>query len=216
MKAGAIFDMDGLLFDTEVLYNSGWKKVADAHGLTLDPKMLDETTGVSGEVMYETVRRYWPDADVPRMVEEIFEDTLQMLSQEVPVKEGVYEILSYLKESGVKMAVASSSPYHLVMNNLRVAQIDSYFDVVVSGGQVERGKPAPDIFILAAEKLGLAPEDCYVLEDGPNGVHAGAAAGCSTIMVPDLIAPTEELRSICAGVYPSLKEVLEAMKRGDC
>lgn len=216
MKSGAIFDMDGLLFDTEVLYNNGWKKVAEAHGLSLDPRMLDETRGAGGAVMYGIVNRYWPGADAPRMLEEVFEYAQSVLAKNVPVKKGVRELLKYLKESGVKTAVASSSSLDLIINNLKVARIDSYFDVVVSGRQVTCGKPAPDIFLLAASKLGLKAEDCYVLEDAPNGVYAGVRAGCSTIMVPDLIGPTEDMYAVCTGIYPSLEDVLEAMRRGDC
>lgn len=216
MKGGAIFDMDGLLFDTEVLYNSGWERVAKIHGLTVDQKMMDEIRGTSGATMYGIVNRYWPDADVARMVKEVFEDAWNVLASHVPVKPGVREILAYLKEHGVKLAVASSSPLDLILNNLKVSRIGSYFDAVVSGEQVNRGKPAPDIFFLAADKIGLKAEECYVFEDGPNGVYAGVEAGCSTLMIPDLIKPTKELYHICTGIYPNLKDALQAIQRGDC
>ena len=99
----------------------------------------------------------------------------------------------------------------MVEHNLELAGIAQYFDVVVSGQEVVYGKPEPDIFLLAAERLGLSPMDCYVFEDGINGVKAGLAAGCTTIMIPDLTPPTEELKHACAGIYSSLLEAKDAM-----
>ncbi len=216
MKTGAIFDMDGLLFDTEVVYNEEWKIIADKHNLEFHPEMLDQMRGMSGASMYKVMNTYWPDIDAEQITKEFFEDARETMKWKVPVKPGVEALLEYFKENGVKCAVASSSPLDLILSNLRVAHIDSYFDVVVSGQQVVHGKPAPDIFLLAASKLGFDPHDCYVFEDGPNGLHAGVAAGCSTIMVPDLIKPTEELHEICTGIYPTLEAVMEAIKQGKC
>ena len=89
--------------------------------------------------------------------------------------------------------------------------MEAYFDAVVSGEDVTHGKPAPDIFLLAANRLGCNPADCYVFEDGINGVRAGLAAGCTTIMVPDTVLPTDEVRAACAGVFASLDEAREAI-----
>lgn len=216
MKAGAIFDMDGLLFDTEVLYNKEWKKVADENGLILEEKMLDEIRGTGGTVMYETINRYWPKIDAAELRKQIFENTKEILSKNVPIKCGALELLRYLKDQGVRTAVASSSPLESIQNNLKVSGLESYFDVIVSGEQVAHGKPAPDIFLMAAEKLNLRPEECYVFEDGPNGIYAGVKAGCATIMIPDLISPTEELYGITVGIYKSLKEALDAIESGEC
>ena len=92
------------------------------------------------------------------------------------------------------MAVASSSLPGQIEANLRGAGIRDYFDAVVSGTEVERGKPAPDIFLRAAERIGCRAEDCFVFEDSENGVRAGHAAGCITVMVPDMIDPSETIR----------------------
>ena len=134
-------------------------------------------------------------------------EILQMNSQ---------ELLEYLKQHAVRMAVASSAPMELIKSNLRLAGIADYFDAVVSGEQVEHGKPFPDIFLLAAQKLNLQAQDCYVFEDGINGVRAGIQAGCSTIMVPDLVPPTKELYEQCTGIYPSLHAVLHALQTYTC
>ena len=99
----------------------------------------------------------------------------------------------------------------MIESNLRRNGFESFFEAVVCGADVLRGKPEPDIFLLAAERIGCAPEDCYVFEDGVNGSRAGIAAGCATVMVPDLMPPTEDLRNGCAGIYPSLTAVKEAI-----
>ena len=116
-----------------------------------------------------------------------------ILETSVPEKPGIREMLDYLRAHGVKTAVASSSRLELIEHNLALAGIRDRFDALVSGEEVAHGKPAPDIFLLAAERIGCAPEDCYVFEDGANGIRAGASAGCTTAMVVDLSEPTDEL-----------------------
>ena len=215
MKAGAIFDMDGLLFDTELVYNNDWYYIADMHGLQIDPAMLDELRGTSGTRMNDIVNSYWPKVDAKKLTDELFAHARVTLAEAVPMKPGVLELLDYLKEHAVRLAVASSAPQKLIENNLRIAGISDYFHVIVSGEQVAHGKPAPDIFLLAADKLGLPAAECYVLEDGINGVRAGLRAGCSTIMVLDLVAPTAELYTQCTGIYESLSAVLRSLQNGE-
>lgn len=113
----------------------------------------------------------------------------EKLSVHVPVKAGVHEILDFFKKQGVHMAVASSSLKEQIEANLIKSGIRDYFTEIVSGTEVEHGKPAPDIFLYATKKIGYAPEECYVFEDSKNGVKAAHAAGCKTIMIPDLIEP---------------------------
>lgn len=204
--------MDGLLFDTETIYGKEWEKLARLYGFTVSQQMMNDLYGTSGAFMESIVKHYVPHMDPTRLIMEIFENARKTLSDSVPVKPGVYELLDYLKEQKVKIAVASSSPMDLIEKNLRLTGITSYFDVIVSGEQVEHGKPDPDIFLLAAKKLGLEAADCYVLEDGINGVYAGVRAGCATIMVPDMAAPNEEIGHICIGIYDSLSAVLNAIK----
>ena len=216
MRAGAIFDMDGLLFDTELVYNQEWDYIAELYGLKVDPAMLDELRGTNGTRMSEIVNTYWPRVDAKKLTDELFAHAIVTLSKQVPMKPGVVELLEYLKQHAVRMAVASSAPMELIKSNLRLAGIADYFDAVVSGEQVEHGKPFPDIFLLAAQKLNLQAQDCYVFEDGINGVRAGIQAGCSTIMVPDLVPPTKELYEQCTGIYPSLHAVLHALQTYTC
>lgn len=132
------------------------------------------------------------------------------VKKSIPKKPGVDEILQYFKKKKVHLAVASSSSKALIESNLRVAGIRSCFEVIVSGTEVEHGKPAPDIFLLAADKMKWRPEECYVFEDSVNGIQAGCAAGCKAIMIPDLVMPTAEVRALCYGIYNTLADAMKS------
>lgn len=134
------------------------------------------------------------------------------LKMHVPKKTGVNEILNYFIENKVHLAVASSSSKNQIESNLEIAGIRDCFEEIVSGAEVVRGKPAPDIFLLAAEKIGCKPEECYVFEDSSNGVRAGYMAGCKVIMIPDIIAPTEEMKRLSYGVYDTLLEAMNKIR----
>ncbi|MGN1015107.1 MAG: HAD family hydrolase [Butyricicoccus sp.] len=214
MKHGAIFDMDGTLFDTERLYQDSWMALAEEFGQIPNPDFPRAVCGSNGENMLAIIRTYYPAIDAERFRQCCIDRVARQVETAVPQKPGAREILSYLRSRGIKLAVASSNACAQIEKNLRLAGIREYFDVIAGGDEVVNSKPAPDIFLLAAERLGCAPEDCYVFEDGTNGLRAGAAAGCTTIMIPDLTPPTEELRQICAGVYDSLLDVRAAMQQG--
>lgn len=156
MKA-AIFDMDGLLFDSELIFDRAWQMNADNHGFVLDPKMQEELRGCSGVVMRNIVNRYLPNQDAFVLQKELFENALSLEREYVPMKPGVFEILDYFKGEDFKLAVASSSPQDMIENNLRVSRLETYFDVIVNGSEVSKGKPNPDIFLLACERVGGLP-----------------------------------------------------------
>ena len=211
MKQGAIFDMDGLLFDTERLYRESWVAMAEQFGQTPDPAFPPAVCGTSGAHMLEVIRQYYPAVDAQAFARGCIARVDDLLAHSVPEKPGVHEILQFFRENGVRIAVASSSARGRIIDNLRHAGVEGYFDAVASGEDVVHGKPAPDIFLLAAKLLGCAPADCYVFEDGINGVRAGLAAGCTTVMIPDLTPPPDELRDACAGVFDSLAEACAAI-----
>ena len=211
MKQGAIFDMDGLLFDTERMYRDSWKQSAQQFGLVHNPDFPRAVCGSSGAHMREIISQYYPQIDAKAFADDCILRVERELETHVPEKTGVRDILQYFKQHGVRVAVASSSKRATVLHNLKQADILSYFDAVVSGDQVTHGKPAPDIFLLAAQQIGCEPENCYVFEDGTNGIRAGAAAGCTTIMIPDLTQPNEQLEQLCAGIYPNLSDAMNAI-----
>jgi HAD superfamily hydrolase (TIGR01509 family) len=193
MKKGAIFDQDGLLFDTEQLYFQSWHKAAQQLGVTISNDFCYAVSGSSGEGMLNIIRHHVPAADPEQLRDLCLALCEEEQKKHLPEKPGIHQILEYFHQNGLKIAVASSSPKAQVERNLTTAGIRNYFDAVVSGQEVTHGKPHPEIFQRAAAELGLNPEDCYVFEDSFNGVRAGHAAGCCTVMIPDLVQPNEEL-----------------------
>lgn len=205
---GAIFDMDGLLFDTEKVYQETWKELAEEYDVILTDTFAREISGTSGVLTRRILEKHYQVPDGSVLVNECIKRVRQKLEVYVPKKTGVDEILQYFHENDFKIAVASSSDKVQIESNLYNAGIRKWFDVVVSGTEVEHGKPAPDIFLLAAEKIGCNPEECYVFEDSENGVRAGYAAGCKTVMVPDLFKPSEEMHQISTMILGSLLEMI--------
>ncbi|MCC2254991.1 HAD family phosphatase [Ruminococcus sp. CLA-AA-H200] len=208
---GAIFDMDGLLFDTEKVFQQTWHEIAYERGVTLPDSYAREISGTTGEDSRKIVEKYYKTTDGRAVIEECKRRVRKKLEKNVPEKPGVENILRRFRENGIRTAVASSSDKELIENNLRVTGLAGYFDEVVSGKEVKRGKPAPDIFLLAAERIGCSPCECYVFEDSENGIRAGAAAGCFAVMVPDLVTPSDEVRELCGAVCESLDEAAEVL-----
>lgn len=136
-------------------------------------------------------------------------------NNKVPVKQGLYVLLEYLKEANAKLAVASSSPRWEVEKHLNDAGIIDYFSAIVCGDMVEKSKPAPDIYIKAFEMLNENPEECIALEDSKNGLISAYRAGCKPIMVPDLWQPDEEILQIIKGKYSDLEQVKKAFESGE-
>ena len=154
--------------------------------------------------MRNVIHTHFPAVDSAAFMDHCMACQKRMVREDLRAMPGAVEIVAFFRDRGVKLAVASSSPMEDIRGHLgRLGLLDS-FDALVSGLEVARGKPYPDIFLLAAERIGLPPEDCYVFEDGINGCLAGIAAGCATIMIPDLFQPTEEVRRGCFGIYDSL------------
>ena len=175
--------------------------------------MQEELRGCSGVVMRNIVNRYLPNQDAFVLQKELFENALSLEREYVPMKPGVFEILDYFKSEDFKLAVASSSPQDMIENNLRVSRLETYFDVIVNGSEVSKGKPNPDIYLLACERVVVCPEECYVFEDARAGVAAGVAAGCKTIMIPDLVQPTIIEKETAYGIYDDLNLALEDIKK---
>lgn len=216
MKKAAIFDMDGLMFDTERLYQESWMALAAEFGQVPDPAFPTAVAGTAGEGMRRVIRSHYPDLDPERFIAACFQRVRSITQSHLPEKPGLRTLLELLKSRGVCMAVASSSQEDIILRNLHTAGVETYFDAVVSSTDpaVRDGKPAPDVFLYAAKKLGVEARECYVLEDSLNGIRAGHAAGALPIMVPDTMEPTEEIRAICR-VYPDLGAVAEAMAAGE-
>ena len=213
MLKGAIFDHDGLMFDTEKIWQANWKKIADEMGVILPESFKKEICGSSGQRMLDVIQKYYGVADGTTIRDRVRQGVFDDEAKHLDMKEGLLDILELFKKNGVKMAVASSSGKEMLNRNLKNGGVDQYFDAVVSGQEVEHGKPSPDIFLLAAERIGIPANECYVFEDAFNGVQAGYASGARTIMVPDLIQPDEAIRKKAFAVCKTLKEAAEQIER---
>ena len=215
MKRGAIFDMDGTLFDTEKLYRQAWLDVAEELGLEKNYELPTAISGTNlGEESYQVIKRFYPDADAEIYLERVLQEVRAASERELELKEGTEEILKFFKAAGVSMAVASSAPVAVIEKNLTRSNLRGYFKILVGGDKVANGKPAPDIFLLAAKELNLASSDCYIFEDSFNGIRSAAAAGGVAIMIPDTVQPTEEIKKICAAIFPNLNVAKQAIMEG--
>ena len=186
---GFIFDQDGLLFDTEIVYQRAWIEAGRRLGFTIDPALPKRFCGRGRTEIAAFVREEFPSIDVEtylRTGEEIAWSR-QLVSVPVP-KRGLREMLAFCRANGIRTAVASSSPRHVVEHNLTAAAIRDSFDAITTGDEVEHSKPAPDIFLLAAEGLGLSPEDCIGIEDAAAGIKAIHAAGMRAVGIGDATA----------------------------
>lgn len=206
---GIIFDMDGILFDTEAVYQKYWREIAREMGITLGDDFVKRITGTNGQLLISIVNEFYHTDDGESILNECVSRAAASLSEHVPVMPGVREFLKYLKKKGIRTAVASSSKKPWIEKYVEVAGIREYFDELVSGDEVSKGKPNPDIFLLASSRIGVPPRKCIVFEDSFNGVRAGHASGAVTVMIPDLLQPTEEIRSLADAVYESFTAFLK-------
>ncbi len=205
--------MDGLLFDTEVIYQQTWNEIAKEKGIHLPKEFVKAISGTNGSTMCHVIETYYGVSNGSKIQVDCMARMKKKLDMYVPKKSGVDEILQFFKENNVHLAVASSSGKSQIENNLKIAGIRTYFEKIISGTEVETGKPEPDIFLLAAEKIDCKPEECYVFEDSLNGIQAGYRAGCKAIMIPDLIIPTEQMKNLSYGIYDTLTRALNRIRK---
>lgn len=216
MKKGAIFDMDGTLFDSERIYQNAWLATVEYFGLDRGTELIKTVSGASEANCRRIIKEFYPEVDVDKFFDHVIETAVKVFENDgVEMMSGVVEILEFFEENGVKMAVASSSSQEVINKNVERADIKKYFSAIISGNDVVNGKPAPDIFIKAAEEINIPVTDCYVFEDSFNGIRGAYAAGCTPIMIPDTAQPSEEIKKICAGIYPNLIDAMNVIKNSN-
>jgi HAD superfamily hydrolase (TIGR01509 family) len=210
MFRAAIFDMDGLLLDSERLIRDAWLQVSLENGIEFSESVYldvvgrnhaDATSILIDHIGDEpTFRKIWCEVDV------LLSERTQAAGY--PLKPGAIELLSLLRERRIPCAVASSTNRHEVQQRLQKTGLDSFFETIAGGDEVLKGKPHPDLFVLAAERLGSFPSHCLVFEDSEHGARGAIAAGMSALLVPDLKIPSASVQTMCFGVLPSLEKAL--------
>lgn len=211
-----VFDMDGVIFDSERATLNCWLELADRYGIENVKQAFYRCTGTTmtrtKEIMLETYGSDFPydayEQEVSKMYHEKYD------GGRLPMKPGVRELLTYLKDKGKKIALASSTRRETVVRQLKDADILPFFDVVVCGDMVKRSKPAPDIFLKACEELSVQPERAFAIEDSYNGIRSASSGGLRALMVPDLLEPTDEMMELTETVQTSLLDVIAYLEDG--
>ena len=210
-----LFDMDGLMVDTESLSTEAFINSAKAQGYNMTKEETLKVLGFTKASIYQFWIDYFQGTNVDgkKLVDDHYEYIENVLYTVGPEKMPfVEELLKYLKENNYKIAVASSSDTADIKNNLEKTKLEKYIDEIASGAEVENGKPAPDVFLLAAERLGVDPKDCLILEDSKAGIKAGKASGAMVFMVPDMFTVDKECEDTADRILTNLGEVIEILE----
>lgn len=213
----AIFDMDGLMFDTERVFIEAWDYAGERIGIGKAGYMVYKTLGMNIATAYQVWEAEFGARYNQEELRRYTKEFLQKYYAEhkVPVKKGLYELLAYLKKAEYTLAVASSSPQWEVEGHLEEAEILTYFSAIVCGDMVEKSKPDPEIYLKACALLACEPCMCYALEDSKNGILSAYRAGCKTIMIPDLWQPDKETETLLYAKFADLSQVCEHLEKID-
>lgn len=212
---GVISDMDGVILDSEKLYVRFWCEAGQFYGFPFERKHALGIRSMARPFAIERLQGWFGDSfDYDTVRNKRIELMNAYVEKHgIEAKPDAEKLLSYLKEKGISVALATATPKDRAEEYLRRVGLLQYFDEVVSARMVKNGKPAPDIYLFAAEKLGLKPEECMALEDSQNGIRSANAAGCKTVMVPDLDGPTGEIMPLLYDVADGLWDVVRILNR---
>jgi HAD superfamily hydrolase (TIGR01509 family) len=203
-----IFDMDGLLLDTERIYVAAVMGAARAVGFEISEAFCHSMIGIPGKECDTMIAEHLgPTFPMAEYLKECSGRILSLAEAGVPLKPGAVELIDYLAECNIPTAIATSSSRKNAMRHLGKAGLAGRFHRLVTRDDVSRGKPHPDLFIAAARALDSNERHCLSLEDSPNGIRSAHAAGTIPIMVPDILPATPEIRAMCVAVVRSLHEV---------
>lgn len=206
----AIFDMDGTLIDTQKVYIDAWEIAGRNQGIEGLGGIIKYVCGLKHEDSLKFAKNLYPTLDTERLFAEYM--PYAQANKRVELLPGVTELLDFLYARGIKMAIASSSPMSEIKENVERLGLSKYFSAFVSGYDVKNGKPAPDVFLAAAEKLGTPPDECFVFEDSPNGVRAAYNAGMKCFGIPDVALFTDEVCALAYKVIDSIDQAIDVLK----
>ena len=203
-----MFDLDGTIIDTEKYYRLNWQKafahfgykITDEQGLGLrslgNPYVEEYLMNIFGKkIETDEIKKY-----ARNLVDE------NVKQNGLELKPGVIECLTFLKKKNVELAIVTATAVERTERYVKDANIDKYFDDIISAKNVPHGKPAPDVYLTACEKLNVDPKEVIAIEDSPNGVLSASRAGLNVVMVPDQTEPDEELKKHLFGNIKSLKD----------
>ena len=214
MICAVIFDMDGVLIDTEKHYNAAWCQAATEAGFPFTREhalLLRSCEAKEGEKLMQGI--FGPSFDYYARRRELVRERLAQYGLEK--KPGVEETLRFLRAKGIKTAVATATALDITKSHLTTIGVCDLFDSIVSAKNVAHGKPEPDVYLYACEQIGERPQDCMAVEDSPNGIMAAYRAGLRTVMVPDLTQPDEELTKYLYACVNSLSDLCELVDKED-
>jgi HAD superfamily hydrolase (TIGR01509 family) len=210
MYSTAVFDMDGLLLDSERLIRDAWIQASFENGIAFSESIYLEVVGRnsadSTSILMDHIGDDLAFSKICAQADALMSE--RTISLGYPVKPGAIELLSLLNERNIPCCVASSTNRAEVRRRLQKSGLDGFFDVIAGGDEVLKGKPAPDLFLLVAGRIGVSPDQCLVFEDSEHGARGAIAAGMSAMLVPDLKTPSAGVQAMCVTVLPSLVQAL--------
>ena len=210
---GVLFDLDGLVLDTEKLYSRFWMEACHFYGLVMTYEQSLGMRALNSQLGEAQLKAYFgPDTNYPQLRSKRIELMEAYVGENgVDLKPGIRELLDYLDANHIPAAIASSSPVPRIRKYLAFHGLDTRFRALCSGRDVPKGKPEPDIYLHAAAALGLRPEECLALEDSSAGIQSAHSAGCLTVMVPDQDQPSEETKALLYAKADSLLDVISLL-----
>ena len=208
-KKAVIFDMDGVIFDTERVYLEIWKSVFEKYGYKMTKELYITVMGTGRKNVIKTfLENFGDDLPIEKMYEEKDNQLFYIIeNQGIPLKKGVKELFSMLKEKNYKIALATSAKRDRVEKQIKDKWLKESFDAIVCGDDVEKGKPSPDIFLKAAKEIDVEAKDCFVVEDSPAGIKAAFSGEMKGINVEDLKVADEDILKYCQKSFKDLQEV---------
>lgn len=214
MIKGVVFDMDGLMIDTEKILMKFWCEAAAESGYNMKPEHVLKIRSLAAKYasvkLKEMLGNDFDYSKVRKRRKELVEDYIA--HNGIEKKRGLDKLLEYLRSKNIKMAVATSTDFERTKVYLSQIGCYEYFDAIVCGPMVPNGKPEPDIYLKACEMLGFKPQECVALEDSPNGILSAYRAGCKPIMVPDLDEPNEETCKLLFAKVSDLEKVISIIR----